>query len=362
MKGISSIVALATLTSLTWICSAQELPVITLRRTACYGSCPVYSLEIFEDGRLHYDGKQCVAVTGRQEGHISHATVKALIADFLKADYFDLKDVYESRQNPDGTSEWITDLPTTYTSLRIGNKAKTVKDYAFSPQKLQMLEMEIDRVSDTHQWIHASDDLESSENVQTDIHQRIKPGMNLFMQAAGKGDQDAMAKERDNGAIINAQDETGWTALMLAAEQCHEPAVRQLLDWKAALDLKDNRGDDALMGAASAYCFEPSTRKAQADIIKLLIARGADPNSANNLGVTPLMVVSTHGNEEATRVLIDAGARLDSRDGNGKTPLDHARDMLKKYEDSWWADELKQIVYLLEENQNPIRPASPRPD
>jgi hypothetical protein len=36
--------------------------------------------------------------------------------------------------------------------------------------------------------------------------------------------------------------------------------------------------------------------------------------------------------------------------------------MLKKYEDSWWADELKQIVYLLEENQNRIRPASPRPD
>jgi len=362
MKYISSIIALATLASLTWICNAQELPVITLRRTACYGFCPVYSLEVFEDGRLHYDGEQFVAVTGRQDGHISPATVKALIADFLKADYFDLKDVYESRQNPDGTSEWITDSPTTYTSLRIGNKVKTVKDYAFSPQKLQMLEMEIDRVSDTHQWIHASDDLESSEKVQTDIYQRIKPGMNLFMQAAGKGDQAAMVKERDNGAIINAQDETGWTALMLAAEQCHEPAVRQLLDWKAAFNLKDNRGDDALMGAASAYCFEPSTRKAQAEIIKLLIARGADPDSANNLGLTPLMVVSTHGNEEAARVLIEAGARLDSRDGNGKTPLDHARDMLKKHEDSWWADELKQIVYLLEENQNRIRPVSPRPD
>jgi len=44
MKCISSIVALLTLTSLTWIFSAQELPVITLRRTACYGFCPVYSL------------------------------------------------------------------------------------------------------------------------------------------------------------------------------------------------------------------------------------------------------------------------------------------------------------------------------
>jgi len=66
--------------------------------------------------------------------------------------------------------------------------------------------------------------------------------------------------------------------------------------------------------------------------------------------------------KKQTRVLIETGARLDSRDGNGKTPLDHARDMLKKHEDSWWADELKQIVYLLEENQNRIRPVSPRPD
>jgi hypothetical protein len=67
-------------------------------------------------------------------------------------------------------------------------------------------------------------------------------------------------------------------------------------------------------------------------ILKLLIARGADPNNPNNLGWT-------------------AGAQLDSRDRNGKIPLDHARDMLKNQEDSWWADELKKIVHLLEENR-----------
>jgi hypothetical protein len=359
MKCISSIVAVATLTSAAWISDAQELPVITLRRTACYGVCPVYSLEIFEDGRLHYDGKQCVAVTGRQEGHISTAAVRALVADFLKADYFDLKDVYESRQNPDGTSEWITDMPTTYTSLRIGNLSKTIKDYAFSPEELRTLEFKIDRAANTHQWIHPNDDLKSPETVQTDIYQPIKPGMNLLMQAAGKGDVDALAKELDNGTPINTQDETGWTALMLAAEQCHELAVRQLLERNARVNMKDHRGDDALMGAASAYCFP---REPQAQIIKLLIARGADPNSADDLGLTPLMVVTTHGNEEATKVLIDAGARLDSRNANGETPLDYARDMVKKYGDAWWADELKQIVNLLETKQNRTRPLSPSPD
>jgi Ankyrin repeats (3 copies) len=137
---------------------------------------------------------------------------------------------------------------------------------------------------------------------------------------------------------------------------------KKLLDWNANFNLKDDHGDDALMGAALAYCFAPSTRKAQAEIMKLLIARGVDPNSANNLGLTPLMLVSSFGNEEATRALIHAGAAVDARDVSGKTPLDHARDMLKKHKDSWWVDELQQIVYLLEENQNRLRPLPPSTD
>jgi hypothetical protein len=279
-----------------------------------------------------------------------------------KINYFGLKDVYETRENPDGTSEWISDLSTTYISFRAGNQFKTIRDYAFSPDNLRVLELEIERVANTHRWIHGDDDLKIHELVQSDVYNRTKPGLNLFMQAAGKGDWDVLIKEGDKGADINAKDETGWTALMLAAEQCHEPVVQQLLAWKAKVNLKDDRGDDALMGAASAYCFEPSTRKAQAEIIKLLVAHGADPNTANHLGLTPLMLISAYGNEDATKVLIDAGAAVSSRDASGKTPLDHAQDMLKKNKDSWWADESQQIVYMLEENQNRIRPLQPSPD
>jgi hypothetical protein len=56
----------------------------------------------------------------------------------------------------------------------------------------------------------------------------------------------------------------------------------------------------------------------------------------NNLGqvqtylkrfITHFMVVTTYGDEEAAKILIEStsGARLDSKDNNGKTPLDHAR-------------------------------------
>jgi ankyrin repeat protein len=97
---------------------------------------------------------------------------------------------------------------------------KSVKDYAFSPEKLLMLELEIDRVANTHRWIHGVDDLKDWELVGTDVYERTKPGMTLAMQSAGLGHTDILQNEHDGGADIDAQDDTGWTALMLAAEKC----------------------------------------------------------------------------------------------------------------------------------------------
>jgi hypothetical protein len=348
MRQIARIIAFALLSSITTTVNGQDLPAITLRRTVCFGTCPSYSLEIFQDGRLHYNGEAYVAVTGPQEAQISPEAVKALIASFLKIDYFNLEDVYETYQNPDGSRTVFTDLPTTYTSLRLGNRTKSVKDYAFSPEKLRTLELEIDRVTNTHRWIHGSDDLKDWQQVLSDIYGRTKPGMTEFMQAAGKGDSKALAKEHEDGSAINAQDETGWTAIMLAAEQCQLTIVRQLLNWHVRTDLKDTNGDDALMGAASAFCYQPSAREAQAQIIKLLIANGANPNLHDDSGLTPLMALTTYGNMKAARVLLDAGAQADAKDNKGMTALDYARKALQKYYDNSWTDELQQLVKILE--------------
>jgi hypothetical protein len=145
---------IAIVASLTYPGFAQEPePVITLRRTGCYGTCPVYSLEIFENGFIRYVGTNFVQSVGERRAVIQHEAVEDLVALFLRADYFALKDEYETCRAPDGATQFITDLPTTYTSLRIGTKKKSVTNYACAPERLTDLERAIDKVSNTHRWI-----------------------------------------------------------------------------------------------------------------------------------------------------------------------------------------------------------------
>jgi Domain of unknown function (DUF6438)/Ankyrin repeats (many copies) len=334
------------------IVNAQGDPVITLRRTNCFGTCPNYWVEIFEDGLVKYTGTQFVQVIGERRGVIPREAVEKLVADFLRIDYFSLSDSYETYRDPKGRVWVISDLPTTYTSLRIGNRKKTVKDYAFAPDSLRELEWEIDRITNTHRWIDGdADNLRNWEFVQPDVYRRIKPGLNLLMHYAGVGDLKGMDHEYATRVDINATDQTGWTALMLASAMCQVGAVRKLLDWGARVDLEDREGDSALMGAAAAFCSPEGGRQAQVAIIQLLIQHGADPNARNRIGETPLMTVTTYGNIAALRALLNSGARPELRDQNGRSALDYARQSLKTYNDHFWTPELMQVVAVLEGRQ-----------
>jgi len=120
---------------------------ITLERTACFGTCPIYKLTIYGDGRVIYEGMRFVKVEGTVTTTISEDKIKQLIAEFQKIDYFSLKDSYEERN--------ATDMPSAYTSLTVDGKTKTVRHYHgdFSaPKKLTELENKIDQIGYSDQW------------------------------------------------------------------------------------------------------------------------------------------------------------------------------------------------------------------
>jgi hypothetical protein len=126
--------------------------VITLERTACFGTCPVYQLTIYGDGRVVYEGKAFVTVTGKRTTQISPEQLQQLLTAFETANFFSLNDQYVVE---------ATDLPGAWTSISSNGQSKRVWRYGSSdtptlnnaPRSLTELESQIDKIVNSQQWV-----------------------------------------------------------------------------------------------------------------------------------------------------------------------------------------------------------------
>jgi len=119
---------------------------ITLERTICFGRCPNYRVTIRGDGSVTYEGWKFVKVEGTHGKKIPAAKVQELVRAFTDIDFFNLKDVYDSEINADGSMMTPTDMPMIITSLTLNGRTKRVEDSFGAPQKLRVLERKIDQV------------------------------------------------------------------------------------------------------------------------------------------------------------------------------------------------------------------------
>jgi len=131
---------------------AAQIDSITLERTLCYGTCPVYKVTVRRDGTVTYDGKQFVRATGRRMRKIPARQFQELASEVLRVGFFDFKAKYSYKNNPDGSAEFITDQPTRITTVRAGKLHKRVENYYGGPQSLALLEKLIDKLTGSAEW------------------------------------------------------------------------------------------------------------------------------------------------------------------------------------------------------------------
>jgi Domain of unknown function (DUF6438) len=112
----------------------DQITEVTLERTACYGTCPIYKVTLSSDGTIIYEGERFVQMMGTYKG--TAYGFERLAKLILAENYFNLKDEY---------TRPITDMPSAVTSVVRGGKRKTIVDYAGTgPVELWGIEMVID--------------------------------------------------------------------------------------------------------------------------------------------------------------------------------------------------------------------------
>jgi hypothetical protein len=126
---------------------------ITLERTPCFGTCPVYKLNIGSNGAVVFDGIRFVPQMGRVTDQLTSADVSALKKAFDDARFADIKVDYVP--GSEVCRNAMTDNPSAITSITTGGVTKTVRHYYGchdAPASLKILESQIDSIARTSRW------------------------------------------------------------------------------------------------------------------------------------------------------------------------------------------------------------------
>ncbi|XP_053621836.1 ankyrin repeat and SOCS box protein 2-like [Plodia interpunctella] len=119
------------------------------------------------------------------------------------------------------------------------------------------------------------------------------------------------------GCDVNARDDCGYSALHLSAEHGYTDLVKLLLESGAAVDYRADTGEEF---PRTTLCDEPlrlAIRNKHYEVARLLLEHGADPNKRYFFG-SEINLVS---DPEYLELLLTFGANPDSRDRAGLTPL-----------------------------------------
>jgi len=114
-------------------------------------------------------------------------------------------------------------------------------------------------------------------------------------------------------AKVDARDYAGWTCLHIAAGDGNLECVESLLKHKAAVDIKESAGGSTALHIASS--------RGRNRVLKRLLQSGADINTQDMLGFTPLCQAAVNEWAETCRLLLQHGAKVDQGNLVGRTPL-----------------------------------------
>ncbi|KAM4703702.1 fibronectin type 3 and ankyrin repeat domains protein 1 [Rhinophrynus dorsalis] len=192
-----------------------------------------------------------------------------------------------------------------------------IGEYAYSPVVSVSTTREPMSGEHLHRAVNMNDEngvinILQTGHVNVDIPNKL--GLTPLMVAAQKGFHRLVVLLIEHGADLNQVNGSGKNSLMLACFAGHLSIVQYLREQGAQWECRDKGGSTAMHWAADGGHLE---------VIRWMIKDGCKVDIKDRcLEWTPLMRVSAiTGSADVARCLISAGADVNAKDTNGKTPL-----------------------------------------
>lgn len=120
-----------------------KITYIKLQRTACFGKCPEYSVELLNNGDLIYTGTKNVDMIGTFKANIKLSAMTKFFKQVAKYNISKAETVYHPK---------ASDLPRMNMAFIINGKKKNIKNAESGPRYFEVIGMQIDSIVDALKW------------------------------------------------------------------------------------------------------------------------------------------------------------------------------------------------------------------
>lgn len=137
-----------------------KTPQVTLQKGACFGTCPVYTFHIYDEGYCEFIGELNTKKLGKHGLKLANDKYENLISLVKKSHLETFEKFYESN---------IPDAPTVAITSTLGENDISITGKAERPKEVLKLQMLLEQVAENHEgWYIIDGSLSKTDVIQYD--------------------------------------------------------------------------------------------------------------------------------------------------------------------------------------------------